>query len=63
MSRARDLLRLSPDWDQVKLLSDTERGKIYEYVESATGRTTAFRFVYPNGRSELKEVLWDPSWE
>ena len=63
MSRARDLLKLSPDWDQVKLLSDTERGKIYEYMDSATGRTTAFRFVYADGRNEFKKVRWDPSWE
>ena len=63
MSRARDLMKFSPDWDQVKLLSVTERGKIYEYVDSSTGRTKAFRFIYPDGRSEYKEVRWDPSWE
>ena len=63
MSRARDLLKLSPDGDHVKLLSESENGKIYEFIDMATGRTTGFRFVYPDGKSEFKKVRWDPSWE
>lgn len=60
MSRAKELLRLSPDGDHVKLLSETERGKIYEFIDLATGRTRGFRFIYPDGRSEFKEVRYDP---
>ena len=63
MSRARQLLlqSMSPDGDiHVKLLSETRRGRIYEFLNLCTGRTVAFRFVYPDGRSEIREVSYDP---
>ncbi|GEM_PF-1756624 len=63
MSRARELLLRSvcPDGGvYVKLISDTKNGKIYEFINHFTGRSEAFRFVYPDGRSELKRVKYDP---
>lgn len=63
MSRARDLLLRSMSSDggvYVKLISDTDRGKIYEFINETTGRTEAFRFIYPDGRSELRRVTFDP---
>lgn len=63
MSRAQEILSqsLEPDGDiHVKLLSDTPRGRIYEFINLITGRTEYFRFVYPDGRSELRKVSYDP---
>lgn len=60
MTRARDLLirGFSNNGKRVeaKLLSDTERGRIVEFVDTSTGETKAFIFEYPDGRTEIKQV-------
>ncbi len=61
MTKARKLLLrgLSSDGSEdvwVKLLSESVRGRIYEYTDGKTGETLAFRFHYPDGRVEMKHV-------
>ena len=65
MSRAKELLfRSSSVGDTyVKLRADNENGRLHEYIDGATGKTIGFKFSYPDGRVEFKEVTWDPEWE